>query len=370
MIVTFSTKSILASSSLSSRALSSRSLYNGAVALVLSTCAVFAAVANGVAQAAPLSTAAEAPARAAGLEADIRALSKQGAGSAGVVGVAAWRLDGRGPRVLVNADQAFPMASTFKVAVAGRLLERVDKGELKLDQMISIDPNRMVDLEVIADRFIHPGVSLSVYNLLELMLTQSDNTATDYMVEAAGGPAAVTAWVRRQGIQDLRVDGDTDAIIRRFYGMGPGPFPQALAEKIKTDPNIAAESLEPSAAFDADPRDTATPVAMTQLLTRIFNGDALSPESTKIMVAIMARCRTGVTRLRALMPPGTQMADKTGTIGGSVNDVGVITLPDGAGSVAVAVYIKGSDAPYEAREKTIAQIGRAVRDYYLYAARP
>jgi beta-lactamase class A len=69
------------------------------------------------------------------------------------------------------------------------------------------------------------------------------------------------------------------------------------------------------------------------------------------------------------MPAGTQVADKTGTIGGSVNDVGVITLPD-AGSVVVAVYIKGSDALYEAREKTIAEIGRAVRDYYLYAARP
>jgi beta-lactamase class A len=339
--------------------------------------AIFAALAAGGSPASartPDSTHEAAPpsagARAAGLEADIRALAKQGAGSAGMVGVAAWRLDGQGARALVNADQAFPMASTFKVAVAGRVLERVDKGELRLDQMIALDPNRMVESEVIADRFIHPGVSLSVYNLLELMLTQSDNTATDYMVEAAGGPAAVTDWVRRQGVKDLRVDGDTDAIIRRFYGMGPGPFPQALAEKAKADVNLEAESLKPNAAFDADPRDTTTPVAMAELLTRIFSGKALSPENTKIMIGIMERCRTGVPRLRALMPPGTQMADKTGTIGGTVNDVGVITLPDGAGSVVVAVYIKASDAAYEAREKTIAQIGRAVRDYYLYAARP
>jgi beta-lactamase class A len=331
--------------------------------LVLSLCAMFDALANVAAAAAPLSPTAR-------LEADIRDLSKQGAGSAGMVGVAAWRLDGSGPRVLINADKTFPMASTFKVAVAGRVLERVDKGEVKLDRMLMIDPNRMVDSEVIADRFIHPGVSLSVYNLLELMLTQSDNTAADYMTEAGGGPAAVTDWVRRQHVANLRVDGDTDAIIRRFYGMGPGPFPEALAAKVKSDPNIEAESLKPNAAFDADPRDTTTPVAMSELLSRIFNGKALSPASTKIMIGIMERCRTGVDRLRGLMPPGTEVADKTGTIGGSVNDVGVITLTDGAGSVVVAVYIKGSDAAYEAREKTIAQIGRAVRDYYLYAASP
>ena len=332
-------------------------------ALVLSICAMFVIMAKVTSEAAVLSPATR-------LEADIREMSKQGAGSAGTVGVAAWRLGGSGPRVLLHADQLFPMASTFKVAVAGRVLERVDKGELKLDRMLAIDPKRMVESEVIADRFIHPGVSLSVYNLLELMLTQSDNTATDYMVEAAGGPAAVTDWVRRQHVQDLRVDGDTDAIIRRFYRMGAGPFPEALAAKIKRDPNLDAEGTKPNAAFDADPRDTATPAAMAKLLTRIFSGKALSPKSTTIMIAIMERCRTGVNRLRAMMPPGTKVADKTGTIGGSVNDVGVIALPHGAGSVVVAVYIKGSDAAYEAREKTIAQIGRAVRDYYLYAALP
>ncbi|HEY3814682.1 MAG TPA: class A beta-lactamase [Caulobacteraceae bacterium] len=313
---------------------------------------------------------AQAPSSIDRLAADVAVMSRAGAGSAGTVGVAAWRLDGAGPRLLVHADEPFPMASTFKVAVAGAVLQRVQDGKLSLDKMISIDPDRMIDSEVLADRFIHPGVSLSVYNLLELMLTQSDNTATDYMVEQAGGPAGVTAWVRAQGVEGLRVDGGTDEIIRRFYHMGPGPFPQALEAKVKADPNVGAESLLPSAEFDKDPRDTTTPAQMAELLTRLFSGrTSLNPQSTKIETDIMARCRTGVNRLRAMMPPDTAMADKTGTIGGSVNDVGVITLPGGAGQVVVAVYIKGSDASEEVREKTIAQIGRAVRDYYLYAGR-
>jgi len=66
------------------------------------------------------------------------------------------------------------------------------------------------------------------------------------------------------------------------------------------------------------------------------------------------------------MPADTKVAHKTGTIGGTVNDVGVITLPGDGGQVVVAVYIKASDAPYEQRERTIAEIGRSVRDYYLH----
>ena len=310
--------------------------------------------------------AASEPARATSLEADITSLSKQGAGAAGSVGVAAWRLDGKGPVALVNADVLYPMASTFKVAVAGAVLKRVEDGQLKLDQLISIDLAKMVDSEVIQDRFIHPGLAISVYNLLELMLTESDNTATDYMVEAAGGPAAVTAWVKAQGVDNFRVDGGTDEIIRRWADIGPGPFHEAAAAKFKSDPEIAKRDAMPWPAFDNDPRDTASPRAMASLLTRIFSGKALKPESTKVLIGIMERCRTGPGRLRGRMPADTKVAHKTGTIGGTVNDVGVITLPGDGGQVVVAVYIKASDAPYEQRERTIAEIGRSVRDYYLH----
>ena len=113
--------------------------------------------------------------------------------AAGEVGVAAWRLDGHGARVLLNADEAFPMASTFKIAVAGAVLAKIDAATLRLETMLPVDPARYVESDVIANALIHPGVSLSVHNLLELMLTHSDNTATDVLTAAAGGPAAFTA---------------------------------------------------------------------------------------------------------------------------------------------------------------------------------
>ncbi len=287
----------------------------------------------------------------------------------GVVGVAAWRLDGRGPRVLVNADQPFPMASTYKVPIAGTALSQIDKGRLRLDQLVPVDPNMMVESEGLAETFHHPGVSVSVENLLELMLTVSDNTATDTLVKLVGGPAVDPQWVRDQGVPGLRVDRDTAGLIRDFYGLPPGPsFPASLEAGLKANPNLEDKGDKPDPIFDNDPRDTATPTAMAQLLERIYAGQALSPTSTNLLREIQERNTTGKARIRARLPAGTVVAEKTGTIGGSVNNVGVITLPDNAGKLIVVIFIKKSRKPVEDRERVIADIARALYDYYLFEA--
>jgi beta-lactamase class A len=82
----------------------------------------------------------------------------------------------------------------------------------------------------------------------------------------------------------------------------------------------------------------------------------------------MERNTTGKARIRGRLPDGTVVAEKTGTIGGSLNNVGVITLPGNAGNVIVAVFIKRSPKPFEDRERVIADVSRAVYDYYLFEA--
>ena len=287
--------------------------------------------------------------------------------AAGEVGVAAWRLDGHGARVLLNADEAFPMASTFKIAVAGAVLAKIDAGTISLETLLPVDPARYVESDVIANALIHPGVSLSVHNLLELMLTHSDNTATDVLTATAGGPAAVTAWVRGQGVTGLRVDRDTAGIVRDFFGLPGGKFSEALAIARKADSKLDERSNHPNDAFDNDLRDTSTPNSMAELISKIFTGHALSPMSTKVLVETMERCHTGDDRIRARLPAATTVADKTGTLGGSVNDAGVITLPNGKGQIVCCVFIKKSELPFAAREKVIADIARAIYDYFLFS---
>jgi beta-lactamase class A len=107
---------------------------------------------------------------------------------------------------------------------------------------------------------------------------------------------------------------------------------------------------------------------MGELLERIYTGKALSPASTKLLGEIMERNTTGKARIRGRLPDGTVVAEKTGTIGGSLNNVGVVTLPGDAGKLIVAIFIKKSDKPFEDRERVIADIARSLYDYYLFEA--
>jgi beta-lactamase class A len=143
----------------------------------------------------------------------------------------------------------------------------------------------------------------------------------------------------------------------------PALFELAFASVKAEDRKIASKK------FDGDPRDTSTPDGMAALLEKIYHRDILKPESVDLLLDIMRRCRTGEARLRGLLPQGAEIAHKTGTIGGSTNDVGIITLPDNAGHVAIAVFLKSSQNDSPARERGIAEIARAVHDFFLFQPR-
>ena len=303
------------------------------------------------------------------LEREITRLAKV---SGGVVGVTAIHLE-TGRRVSMNGTERFPMASTFKVPIAVQLLTRVDKGEVKLDQMIEI---KQSDLHpgsgTIADLFNKGGLALSVRNLMELMLLISDNSATDVMLRTAGGAEAVTARMRALGIEGINLNRSTALLISDWIGVtnlppedqwNPGVFSAAFST-VKPEEQKAAGKK-----FDADPRDTSTPDGMSALLERIYRKDLLKSDSAELLLDIMRRCRTGEARLRGLLPQGTEIAHKTGTIGGTTNDVGIITLPDNAGHVAIAVFVKSSEKEVSARERAIAEIARAVHDFFLFQPR-
>ena len=289
----------------------------------------------------------------------------------GTVGVGIIHLE-TGRELYVNADQPFPMASTFKVPVAVQLLRLVDQGSVRLDSMITIRPQ---DLHpgsgTLSGLFDDPGVSLSLRNLLELMLLISDNSATDLVLTAAGGGAAVNARLAELGIKGISVDRPTILLIADAMGIRNLPpeseWSRAGFQKLAaavTD----AERAAARAAFLADHRDTATPRGMAQLLAKIWKGETLAKSSTDLLVDIMFRCETGALRIKGMLPPGTRVAHKTGSLNlGIANDVGIVELPDGAGHVALAVFQKEATRGIEDQERTIAQISRAVYDYFLLA---
>jgi beta-lactamase class A len=286
----------------------------------------------------------------------------------GDVGLSAIHIES-GRRTDFHESARFPMASTFKVPIAVQILSRVDRGEIRLDQMITLEPH---DLHpgsgTLSNLFKQPGVSLSVRNLMELMLLISDNSATDVVLRLAGGPEAVTSKMRDLDIKGINVNRSTALLISDWIGADPPPekdwTPDLWGNLFRSVTPKARKAA--AAKFDEDTRDTAQPSAMADLLLKIYGKKLHKPETAELLLDIMRRCQTGDARIKGMLPPETELAHKTGSIGGTINDVGILTLPDNAGHVVLALFVK-QGTKSEASERAIAQISRAVYDYYLFA---
>ncbi|WP_326525639.1 class A beta-lactamase [Sphingomonas sp.] len=282
---------------------------------------------------------------------------------AGKLGVAAIDLDS-GATLSINADDRFPMASAVKVAIAAAWLDGVDRGRWTLSTMYTLDEGDRVRSDGITDTLPHAGVALSGANLVELALTVSDNTATDMLLKAVGGPGAVTRWLEAKGIRDQRVDRSIARLLIDVSGKAIEPGLSdgaALARFMPVEPWKTDDEKWPvNPAFDADPRDSSTPRAMADLLARAQKGELLKPGTTRFLFDVLARCKTGTRRVKAMLPAGTPWAHKTGTLPGISNDVGVMTLPGGR-RVAIAIFSYGIVAPAD-RDAKLAEIGRIVFD--------
>jgi beta-lactamase class A len=220
------------------------------------------------------------------------------------VGIAALDLN-TGETVSIKGNTPFPMASTVKVAIAALYLAQVDHGRRSLDDRIN---------------------GVSARSLMARMLIHSDNRATDILLKDLGGPGAVHDWLADNGLSGLRVD-------------------RTIAQLLGSKRDLW------------DRRDSSTPVAMVELLKRIYKAELIKPESRDYLLDLMAQCQTGKNRMKALLPWGTPVEHKTGTLDGLTDDVGFITLPDGR-RVAVAIFTRGG----RDRPATIAETARAIYD--------
>jgi len=231
-------------------------------------------------------------------------LNSMVAGKSADVGIAALDLNS-GETVSIKGNTPFPMASTVKVAVAALYLAQVDNGQRSLDDMIN---------------------GQSARGLMRRMLVHSDNRATDILLADLGGPSAVHDWLQANGIKGLRVDRNISELLRSKRDLW-------------------------------DRRDSSTPVAMVDLLKRLYKAELIKPESRNYLLDLMAQCQTGRNRMKAMLPSGTPVEHKTGTLDGLADDVGFITMPDGH-RVAVAIFTRGGNN----RPQTIAQAARVIYD--------
>ncbi len=290
----------------------------------------------------------------------------------GTVGAAALCLRS-GEKMSLHGQERFSLASVCKLPIAMRVLEMVDEGKLRLENSVEVLRRDILPwVSPVAERWPRQRF-FKLDELLRLMITQSDNTAVQTLFRIGGEERGMTASFRKWQVQGVRVDRYEGECYLASHGVVNVPPPeqwepslvQRLVSKVPREKQYAG-----MLRFLTDPHDTGTPDGTVDLLGRAFRGELLSPVGTAQLITYLEATETGVGRLRGLLPAGTVVAHKTGTastiqgLNGATNDVGVITLPDKKGPLAIAVYIKASTREEAARDRVIARIAQAAYDHW------
>lgn len=292
-------------------------------------------------------------------------------GVEGEVGVAVKHLES-GQELYINGDMHFPMASVFKVPILVEVLAQIKEGKFTLKDEISIQKTdqhlgsgMLSDLEA-------PGIKLSLRNLITLMMIISDNSATDILLTKVGAEN-VNQRLRGYGIEEITVNRTCQHLIMDFVGMdyekykgiSLDEFSEVYRAERKKDPQVFEEA---SKKFSLIMKDQSTPRAMNKLLEMIYKKEVLDEKNCDFIISIMLECQTGQRRIKGDLPGRTEVAHKTGTIGGTVNDSGIIYLPDNLGHVALTVFTKDMTLKSKDVEEIIAKISKFVYDYFYFTS--
>ena len=241
-----------------------------------------------------------------------------------------------------------PMQSVFKLPLVITVLHLADAGKLLPGQRTDESGSVILDRPVrflakdriphayspLQDRYPDAGVDVPLRELVRLTAGESDNAASEVLLRIVGGPAVVENYMHALGVIEFQLQDGEQGLHRDR---------------------------------EAQYRNWITPAAAVMLLQRLVTDPPLSPAATDFLMQTLIASSTGATRLRAGLPPGTELAHKTGTSGErngnaeATNDMGLVTLPDGR-RLAVAVFISDAHADEATRDKVIARIGRAVYD--------
>jgi beta-lactamase class A len=288
--------------------------------------------------------------------------------SRGQVGVSLIHVE-TGATVAVRGDQRFPMASVYKLPIAIELLTQIARRLLTWERTVTLAPSDIRACCTLSRRHPRGGVSITAGELLELMIVESDNTASDAVMRLVGGPAVVERRMRALGFNAINVNRYEGDINFEMTGV-VNPPPQAewtLELQYRLISEVTPQALrEARERYTSDPRDTSTPDEMARLLGRLQLGNLLPPQYTELLLDRMARVKTGPRRIKALLPSDTVVAHKTGTTDVVINDVGLITLPDDSaipGHLSLAVFVTNGGRA-SAMQQTIAQLSGAAFEFF------
>lgn len=225
-----------------------------------------------------------------------------------------------------NGNEPFAMCSTFKLLLAGQVLERAAKG-VSLRTPLPFSRADLVSYSPGTEKLLGPdgtGTQRLGFAARDAVVL-SDNGAANLILKQIGGPAAFTDALRRTGDMATRLD------------------------RIEPELNENAPG---------DLRDTTTPIAMAKSAAGYVYGNRLQPAYRAQLRGWMIESETGLKRIRAGLPPDWVAGDKTGSCGTAYNDVAFVEMPSGK-KYMIAIFLDRPTVDGDAANALIAEVARA-----------
>jgi beta-lactamase class A len=266
--------------------------------------------------------------------------------------------------------ERFPQQSVSKMWVALTILEQEAAGKLSLDKRIRVSRDDVVVFSQPLKNYLdgRDSFDMSLRELLAHSVNASDNLANNVLLRVAGGPQAINQMLERRKIQSIRFGPGEVLLQSAIAGLEWQPeYRKGNAFKAKRSGIPMAKRKAALDAYLETPLDGAAPGTIALVLKRFSERDANDPGAK--LLKLMAGTYTGRSRLRSGLAPGWRLAHKTGTgqvlgpIATAVNDVGVMTAPDGC-VYPVAVMIAETQAGTQATNALMQNVARAVTRHH------
>ncbi len=268
-----------------------------------------------------------------------------------------------GQQISINGDRAFPMASAYKIPILVEVFRQVEAKKFSLDDRVELTADdRTLGSGILT--LMSPGLKPTIHDLATLMIILSDNQATDILLTKVGAEN-VTATMRKLGLNNIRVDRTTFEMIRDYLALIDDAAAGKTKQQLMNRPQLNTSSPERVAKADTEfakiAKDVASPDDMAQLLEMIVTGKAASETSCQGMMTILNRQQFN-QRLPRYLPEGTGFAHKTGTIGSTTNDAGVMFVR--GNPIALVVFTVDKRTGRGEVEEQMGRLARVVYDFF------
>lgn len=246
-----------------------------------------------------------------------------------------------GEEIAINADETMDTMSVIKIPLMAEVFRQIEAGKFALgDKIIVKESDKRPGTGVI--RSLDPGVSLTVKDLITLMIIVSDNTATDILFEKVGGVEPVNKLMQSYGLNTIKATGPSDVWFKA----------------LRAEPDLWKFHTEGKTPYGlSSPRD------MGKLIEKISKGEAVSKQASEQMLQIM-RGQVYSSRLPKYVT-GFRVPHKTGDFLPYIgNDVGILESPNR--HVIVSVFTAHHNGIGPNLEDAIGRIAEQVANYFTY----